>query len=126
MKAGLTQQQLAEQAGMSGRYISEIENVDINLTLEMLEKLAQGLGVRPGVLLGEAGDGSAPHSADPEAIPGLRYALNSIRSALSTAEAAAAGGQPSRTTKTKTSRRSKTRRKKRSVRHKPTGGSLDD
>lgn len=51
IQAGLTQQQLADKAGLNIRYINKIENEVHNLTLESLEALATGLKVSPVELL---------------------------------------------------------------------------
>lgn len=44
---GLSQKDLAEKTGLNVRYISRLETNPQNLTLEILEKLAQGLGCSP-------------------------------------------------------------------------------
>ena len=43
----ITQEQLADQAGVSRTYIGKLESRGENVTLEVLAKLATGLGVRP-------------------------------------------------------------------------------
>lgn len=53
-QAGLSQQQLAKRAGVSLRYISNVENDSPNVTVDVIEKLAKGLGTPPGELLGDA------------------------------------------------------------------------
>jgi transcriptional regulator with XRE-family HTH domain len=47
---GLSQEQLAEKMGISPKYLSSIERSRENPTLEMLVKLAHGLGVQPVML----------------------------------------------------------------------------
>ena len=42
---GLTQEQLADQAGMAMRYLSGVERGEENPTLRFLAKLADALGV---------------------------------------------------------------------------------
>ena len=44
-EAGLTQEQLAERAGMSQQYISDLERGKCNPTIVTLYELAQALGV---------------------------------------------------------------------------------
>lgn len=44
---GLTQEQLAEQAGVTTRYVQSIEGGSENLTLETIAKLATILEARP-------------------------------------------------------------------------------
>ncbi len=42
---GLTQEQLAASADVSGKYLSEVERGETNVTVLILDKLAQGLHV---------------------------------------------------------------------------------
>ena len=49
---GLSQQELANKTGLTVRYISRLENSAQNLTLEVIEKLAKGLGCSPADLIG--------------------------------------------------------------------------
>ena len=46
-RAGLSQQKLAVKTKLTVRYISRLENSSPNVTLEILERLAQGLGCSP-------------------------------------------------------------------------------
>lgn len=48
---GLTQEALAERAGLHSRYISRIELGDANFGVSVLFDLARGLAVRPSELL---------------------------------------------------------------------------
>jgi len=41
----LTQQELADQAGMNGRYYAMVERGQKNVSLETMKKIADGLGV---------------------------------------------------------------------------------
>lgn len=50
-KNKLTQEQLAERAGIEARYIRTIERGQTNLTLDVLVRLAEVLGVDPRLLL---------------------------------------------------------------------------
>lgn len=43
LREGLSQQDLANKTGLTVRYISRLENTAPNITLEVLEKLADGL-----------------------------------------------------------------------------------
>ena len=51
-KAGMTQEQLAEKAGISRGYLGEIEapNMLTNITLEIIYNLADALGITPDIL----------------------------------------------------------------------------
>lgn len=53
-RAGLTQEALAERAGLHPTYISMIENGHKVPTLEAARQLASGLGVRLSKLIAEA------------------------------------------------------------------------
>jgi transcriptional regulator with XRE-family HTH domain len=48
---GMTQEQLAEKAGISRTYLARLETARHDPTLSMLEKLAKALGVKVGRLL---------------------------------------------------------------------------
>lgn len=50
--AGLTQEQLADQAGLHWTYIGQIERGERNLTYKNILKLARGLGVAAASLVG--------------------------------------------------------------------------
>lgn len=50
-KKGLSQEQLAEKAGVHRTYIGMIERAEKNITLENIEKIAKALGKNPGDLL---------------------------------------------------------------------------
>jgi transcriptional regulator with XRE-family HTH domain len=47
----LTQEQLAERAGMDLSYLQRIERANTNLSIAKLDALAQALAVAPGALL---------------------------------------------------------------------------
>ncbi len=90
-RAGLTQEGLAERAGLNPKYISGIERGRENPTLDTLVRLAKELGVRPVEMFDFDLEGlttSAMKRAaaelvgrlDPEA---LRRALRIIRAAYS-------------------------------------------
>lgn len=48
---GWSQEELAAQAGLHRTFISQIERMVKTPTIESVDKLAKGLGVRPGALL---------------------------------------------------------------------------
>ncbi len=48
---GLTQEALAERAGLSARYISRVELGDVNLGLIAILQIAEGLALAPAMLL---------------------------------------------------------------------------
>lgn len=52
--AGLTQERLAERAGLHPTYVSMIENAKKVPTLDAAHRLAKGLGVRLSKLVSEA------------------------------------------------------------------------
>ena len=50
---GMTQEQLALEAGMERSYVSDLERGQRNPSVRALGRLAEALSVRPGVLLAE-------------------------------------------------------------------------
>jgi transcriptional regulator with XRE-family HTH domain len=48
---GLTQEQLAHEAGMAMRYVAGVERGEENPSLKFLVKIAEALGAEPAVLL---------------------------------------------------------------------------
>ena len=48
---GWTQEQLAFEAGVKRAYLSEVENGQRNVSLDMVEKLAKALDVSPDMLM---------------------------------------------------------------------------
>jgi transcriptional regulator with XRE-family HTH domain len=48
---GLTQEQLAHEAGMAMRYVAGVERGEENPSLRFLIKMADALGVEPAALL---------------------------------------------------------------------------
>ncbi len=62
--AGISQNQLAQRTGVSLRYISNLENDAPNVTVDVIERLAQGLDCAPALFLGgEAGIKHSPKAA---------------------------------------------------------------
>lgn len=53
LKQGLSQEQLAEKAGLHRTYIGMIERAEKNITLINIEKLAKALEMSPDALLKE-------------------------------------------------------------------------
>lgn len=49
--AGMTQESLAEAAGLHWTYVGQIERGERNLTYRNVLKLARGLGVKPAELM---------------------------------------------------------------------------
>lgn len=58
-RAGMTQEELAEQVDTSARYVQQVEAGRQNLTLELMVRFANGLGVDPAALL-QPLEGPAP------------------------------------------------------------------
>lgn len=56
--SGLSQQTLAERAGISYKYLGEIERGQVNLSVEILSKIANALNVSSGDLMDEPGQDS--------------------------------------------------------------------
>lgn len=52
--SGLSQQALAERAGVSYKYLGEIERGQVNLSVEILMKIAEALHVKAGEILDKA------------------------------------------------------------------------
>lgn len=52
-KKGLTQQQLADLTGLNRVYITDVEGGKRNVTLDVMAKFSEGLGVKIGTLLTE-------------------------------------------------------------------------
>jgi len=51
MLRGMTQEDLSEKTTMSTRYISDIENGKVNITLKTLNKIAESLAIEEWELL---------------------------------------------------------------------------
>ncbi|BEV47130.1 MULTISPECIES: helix-turn-helix domain-containing protein [Hyphomicrobiales] len=47
----LTQEELADTAGLSARYIGAVERADVSASITVLGQIADALGVEPGDLL---------------------------------------------------------------------------
>jgi transcriptional regulator with XRE-family HTH domain len=47
----MTQEELAERAGVSARYLGSIERAEVSATVTVLERLAEALGVEPCALI---------------------------------------------------------------------------
>ncbi len=57
MTKKLTQEELAERAGLSSRYIGAIERADVSASVTVLGQIADALEMEPGALL-QKSDGS--------------------------------------------------------------------
>jgi transcriptional regulator with XRE-family HTH domain len=51
----MTQEELAERAGLSARYVGAIERSDVSASVTVLGQIAKALGIEPGDLLRRAG-----------------------------------------------------------------------
>jgi transcriptional regulator with XRE-family HTH domain len=51
----MTQEELAERAGLSARYVGAIERGDASASVTVLGRIAEALGAEPGDLLRRAG-----------------------------------------------------------------------
>jgi transcriptional regulator with XRE-family HTH domain len=47
----LTQEELADSAGLSARYVGAVERADVSASVTVLGQIAEALGVEPGDLL---------------------------------------------------------------------------
>lgn len=85
-QAGLSQQSFADKTGLSVRYISYLENGDRrgdpNITLDMLEKVATGLGVPPSLLLSHDALPATDDTPGRGAIQGVNYAIKVLQTVL--------------------------------------------
>jgi transcriptional regulator with XRE-family HTH domain len=54
----MTQEELAERAGLSARYVGAIERGDVSPSVTVLGQIAEALGSEPGDLLKRVGRGS--------------------------------------------------------------------
>ncbi len=61
-RRGLSQEQLALDAGMKRSYVSDLERGQRNPSVKALGRLAEALGVEPGLLLASSG---AREQSDP-------------------------------------------------------------
>jgi transcriptional regulator with XRE-family HTH domain len=51
LKRGWSQERLAEEAGLHMTYVSSVERGERNVTLLTIARLAQALGINPGLLV---------------------------------------------------------------------------
>ena len=61
---GLTQEHLAEKAGINGKYFGAIERGEVNLTLSSIEKICRTLDVPPGNLFQDQDAGKRTDSEE--------------------------------------------------------------
>ena len=88
---GWTQEKLSHESGVPRPNLSLIEQGARDLTLSTLRRLAQALGVRPGILA----DGAAPSSSPPqkwtrENLDRIARALSGLKTPLNVGEKKAA------------------------------------
>ena len=57
---GISQERLAADAGVDRAYVSEIEREQGNVTVDLIDRLADVLGCRPGEFMIEPVDGVTP------------------------------------------------------------------
>jgi transcriptional regulator with XRE-family HTH domain len=86
-RSQLSQEELAAQAGINRTYLSQLENGRSSPTLEVLNRIALALGVRPAALIPEASAAreSAPHyeiQGDEVSYQGLQELLEDERTRL--------------------------------------------
>jgi len=55
LERGLSQEQLADQLGVSPRYLAGVERAERNMSLATVESLAEQLGVTPELILDSDG-----------------------------------------------------------------------
>ena len=72
---GVSQERLAERAGLHAKYVSRVENRSVNLTLASLVALADALGVDVQTLFttddgGEAAEPDSSKIGEPESVLG--------------------------------------------------------
>jgi transcriptional regulator with XRE-family HTH domain len=84
LKAGLTQEQLADKTGLNKRYLSQLETQPQNLTLQTLETLAHGLDVPVGELV--RGDDERAKAPSKRSLPGLDEAIQVLQGYRSLAD----------------------------------------
>jgi len=66
-RAGLTQEQLAERAGLHRNYVGLVERGERNVTVDVLARIAAGLGVPLSRLVADAEAGTeAGEPSDPD------------------------------------------------------------
>ena len=54
----MTQEELAERAGLSARYVGAIERGDVSASVTVVGQIAEALGSEPGDLLKRSGRGN--------------------------------------------------------------------
>ena len=82
LKADLSQEKLAKKAKMTLRYVSYLENNEANLTLDVLDRIAKGVGVPAAKLL--EGDNALDAEDHPKKLVlGLKYAIKVLQATLS-------------------------------------------
>ncbi len=81
IELGLSQIQLAKKTGLTVRYISRLENTSPNITLDVLERLAAGLGCDAGSIV-STGKAQPSSKKLTDTLDSAIRSLQSIRSRL--------------------------------------------
>ena len=81
IQRGLSQQQLAKKTGLTVRYISRLENSAQNVTLDVLERLKDGLECSAAELIGDHGSETSNKKSAELLDQTIRF-LQSLRSRL--------------------------------------------
>lgn len=87
IRAGLSQQKLADKAGLSVRYISRLETNPQDFRISNVAVLAKALGIPPGRLLHRRGDRPMP----PTTVETLEAAIRLLETVKVETEQAADG-----------------------------------
>jgi transcriptional regulator with XRE-family HTH domain len=61
----MTQEDLAERAGLSARYVGKLERAEVAASVTVLGKIAEALELEPGDLFKRLGRGSKPAKQKP-------------------------------------------------------------
>jgi transcriptional regulator with XRE-family HTH domain len=65
---GLSQDRLAEASGVNRGHLRELERENVNITVDLLDRIADALGVRVGALFDDMPEGAER----PKTLPGGR------------------------------------------------------
>ena len=86
---GITRERLAEQVGVSARFLADVEAGKVGLSLPTLVNLCRTLGTSADYLLGLTGEpspweelGARLRQTDPQYLPGLRKVVQAYLEAV--------------------------------------------
>jgi transcriptional regulator with XRE-family HTH domain len=65
-EARLTQEELADRAGISSRYVGAIERSKVSISVTVLGQIAEALAIDPCDLLRPGQEGASPGPASPD------------------------------------------------------------